>query len=372
MDLYIILGLERSATLSDVRRAYRRLARKYHPGINPGDRNSASVFTRVSEAYQVLSDPEQRRRYDSRGSLTDALPESSFEFQGFDFSATAEGEAASTFGDLFADVLRSDDRADGAAADGTDLHLSIRISFNESIRGTERSVTVARLDRCDTCQGSGVLRMAEGRCAACRGTGRVRWVRGHMVFSRTCGQCGGSGRQEHRACLRCEGSGAVPGSESVRVRIPAGVDDGGRVRVPKCGHVGRCGGRPGDLYLTVEVEPHPLFTREGKDLHLVLPVAVHEAALGAKIEVPTLDGRGYILVPPSTQSGQRFRLRGRGVPDFRDGGHSGDLVVEVKLVLPRVVDERSKALLREFAELNEGNVREDFQAAVHDASGASE
>ena len=335
MALYIILGLERSATLSDVRRAYRRLARKYHPGINPGDRNSASVFSRVTEAYQVLSAPEQRRRYDSRGSLTDTLPESSFEFQGFDFSGSAEGEAASTFGDLFADVLRTDNRADGVAADGTDLHLSIRISFNESMRGTERAVTVARLNRCDDCRGSGALRMVEGRCAACRGTGRVRWVRGHMVFSRACVHCGGSGRQEHRACLRCEGSGAVQGSESVRVRIPAGVDDGGRVRVPKRGHVGRRGGRPGDLYLTVEVEPHPLFTREGNDLHLVLPVAVHEAALGAKIEVPTLDGRGNIRIPPGTQSGQRFRLRGRGVPDFRGRDHAGDLVVEVQLVLKR-------------------------------------
>ena len=228
------------------------------------------------------------------------------------------------------------------------------------MRGTERAVTVARLNRCDDCRGSGALRMVEGRCAACRGTGRVRWVRGHMVFSRACVHCGGSGRQEHRACLRCEGSGAVQGSESVRVRIPAGVDDGGRVRVPKRGHVGRRGGRPGDLYLTVEVEPHPLFTREGKDLYLVLPVAVHEAALGAKIEVPTLDGRGNIRIPPGTQSGQRFRLRGRGVPDFRGRDHAGDLVVEVQLVLPRVVDERSKALLREFAELNEGNVRENF------------
>ena len=367
MDFYIVLGLEPSATLSDVKRAYRRLARKHHPGINPGDRTSMAVFHRVNEAYQILSDPEQRRRYDARGGVPDPQPESSLEFQGFDFSASAGAETASTFGDLFADVFQGGDKVDGPGAGGTDLHLSIRISFDESIRGTERSVALVRLERCTVCRGAGVLRATEGRCNDCLGTGSLRWVRGHMVFSRSCTHCGGSGRQQHRTCERCRGEGSVRQSESVSVRIPPGIADGGRVRVPERGHAGRRGGKPGDLYLTVEVEPHPLFRRDGNDLHLVLPVAVHEAALGAKIEVPTPDGPRRVRVPAGTQSGQRFRLRGRGVPALR-GGQVGDLFVEVRLVLPHVVDERAKALLREFGKLNKDNVRKDFETSGRDVS----
>ncbi|MAG72347.1 MAG: hypothetical protein CL471_18950 [Acidobacteria bacterium] len=364
MDFYIVLGLERSASLGEVKRAYRRLARKYHPDINPGDRTSAAVFRRVNEAYQILSDPAERRRYDARGTVPDDSPESSFEFQGFDFSATAEGDDASTFGDLFADVFQAGEPGDAAEGEGTDLHLAVRISLEEAIRGAERSVTLTRLDQCSACRGAGVLRMTEGRCIECRGTGSLRWARGHMVFSRSCTHCGGSGRQQHRVCERCSGEGTVSRADSVTVRIPPGVTDGGRVRVPARSHAGRRGAQPGDLYLTVEIEPHPLFTREGKDLQLVLPVTVHEAALGAKIDVPTLDGAARVRVPPGTQSGQRFRVRGRGVPAPAAGGTAGDLVVEVRLVLPRLVDERSKALLREFGRLNEDNVREEFEAAA--------
>ena len=362
MDFYVVLGLDRNATLSDVKRAYRRLARKYHPDINPGDSTSATVFRRVNEAYEILSDPNRRQQYDSVGESTVVPPESSFEFEGFDFGAPAEGAAASTFGDLFADVFQPSDAPNRQAGGGADIHMSTRISFDESMRGAERTVTVTRLERCGACRGAGVLRMTEGRCIECRGTGSLRWARGHMVFSRSCTHCGGSGRQQHCSCSTCGGEGTAPRSESVAVRIPAGVADGGRVRVPEQGHGGWRGAKPGDLYLTVEVEPHPLFERHGDDLHLTLPVAVHEAALGAKIDVPTLDGPGRVRVPPGTQSGQRFRLKGRGVSSPQTG-RRGDLVVEVKLVLPRVVDERSKELLREFGRLNQGNVRQEFDAA---------
>ena len=361
MDFYVVLGLDRGATLGDVKRAYRRLARKYHPDINPGDRTSVAVFRRVNEAYEILSDPDRRQRYDARGETPTASPASSFEFEGFDFSTQAEGPAASTFGDLFADVFQASE-AEGAARGGTDLHLSLRISFDESMRGTERPVTVTRLVECPTCHGAGTLRMTEGRCIECRGTGSLRWARGHMVFSKSCTHCGGSGRQHQRACSTCSGEGVAARSDSIAVRIPAGLADGGRVRVPERGHDDRRGGKAGDLYLTIEVEPHPLFERKGDDLHLSLPIAVNEAALGAKIEVPTLDGPGRVRVPPGTQSGQRFRLKGRGVPSTRDG-RRGDLVVEVRLVLPRVVDERSKELLREFGRLNQDSVRKEFDAS---------
>jgi len=364
MELYIVLGLDRGATLGDVKRAYRRLARQYHPDINPGDRTSAAVFRRVNEAYEILSDPESRQRYDARGETPSASPVSSFQFEGFDFSTPTEGPAASTFGDLFADVFQASDEED-AGHGGTDLHMAVRISFDESMRGTERSVVVARLATCPSCRGAGALRMTEGRCIECRGTGNLRWARGHMVFSKSCTHCGGSGRQQHRTCSTCGGEGVAPRSKSITVRIPAGVAEGGRVRVPEQGHAGRGrgGGRPGDLYLTIEVEPHPLFERQADDLHLSLRIAVHEAALGAKIEVPTLDGPGLVRVPPGTQSGQRFRMRGRGAPSTRDG-HRGDLVVEVRLVLPRVVDERSKELLREFGRLNQDSVRKEIDAAL--------
>ena len=359
MDFYIILGLERSATVSDVKRAYRRLARKYHPDINPGDRASATFFRRVNEAYETLMDPARRRWYDAGGARTEGPALASFEFQGFDFSTSADGPSASTFGDLFADVFLGADAGSAPAEDGADLHLSLALSFDEAMRGVERNVTVTRLETCPGCHGIGRLRMTEGRCVECRGTGSLGWARGHMVFSKSCTHCGGSGRHQHRTCSTCDGDGVVPRTEVVAVRVPAGVADGGRVRMAGYGHAGRRGGKSGDLYLDVAVAPHPVFERHDDDLYLVVPVAIHEAALGAKIEVPTPDGTGRVRIPPGTQSGQRFRLRGRGAPSAR-GGRRGDLVVEVRLVLPRLVDERSKELLREFGRLNAEDVRRDL------------
>src|SRR5436190_1765915 len=259
MDFYILLGIERAATLNDIKRAYKRLARRYHPDINPGDRTAAAQFRQIAEAYETLSDPDRRRRYDT-GGLDRSHVDQNFGFEGFDFSVSVSGAAAPTFGDLFADVLRQrqDARNDGAPERGADLHQSLSLPFEAAMRG---------------------------------------------------------------------------------------------------GHAGRNGGDPGDLYVTIRVEPHPLFRREGDDLHLIVPVAVHEAALGAKVEVPSLEGYARLRVPPGTQSGQRFRLRERGVPSAR-GGPRGDLVVEVRLVLPKVLDERSKELLREFGRINGDNVRE--------------
>ena len=200
-------------------------------------------------------------------------------------------------------------------------------------------------------QGLGRLHVAESRCGHCHGSGIVKSARGHMVFSKPCAHCGGSGRQRQTRCPTCGGSQVEMRTEPLTVATPAGLDDGARIRVAGKGNAGRNGGENGDLYITVHVQPHPLFRREGDDLHLVVPVAVHEAALGAKFEVPSLDGPARVRVPPGTQSGQRFRLRERGVPSPRDG-RRGDLVVEVRLVLPKLLDERSKELLREFGRIN--------------------
>ena len=359
MDFYILLGLERAASLGDIKRAYKRLARKYHPDINPGDRRAASQFRQIAEAYETLVDPDRRRRYDATGSATAPTEPSPYGFEGFDFSVSVTGSTASTFGDLFADVFdQREPRHEGTPERGSDLHQTISIAFEEAVRGGQHPLTVTRQEHCRTCRGAGWQQVPETRCLSCQGAGTVKTARGHMVFSRTCAQCGGTGRQRKSRCPTCSGQQVETRTEPLAMNVPAGLADGARIRVPGKGHVGRNGGDNGDLYITVQVEPHPLFRREGDDLHVTMPIAVHEAALGAKIEVPSLDGPARLRVPPGTQSGQRFRLRDRGVPSPRDA-RKGDLVVEVKLVLPKVLDERSKELLREFGRINREDVRRD-------------
>jgi molecular chaperone DnaJ len=357
MDLYIILGLQRGATPGDIKRAYKRLARKYHPDINPGDRMAAAQFRQISEAYETLSDPDRRRRYDTTGSTGSSDSGFTFGFEGFDFSVSVNGADASTFGDLFADVFRQREgvRREAATGRGTDLHHTLTLSFNEAIRGGEHSVTVTRQVQCRSCEGRGWLNVLETRCPHCRGTGVVKSARGHMVFSKPCHLCNGTGVQAQSRCPTCAGQKVVTRTETLTLRAPAGLADGATIRVPGRGHAGR-GGEDGDLYVTVRVQPHPVFHREGVDLHITVPIAVHEAALGAKIDVPALEGSAQVRVPPGTQSGQRFRLCERGVPSLRDGSR-GDLVVEVRLVLPKILDERSKELLREFGRINGEDVR---------------
>jgi molecular chaperone DnaJ len=354
IDFYVVLGLDREATLGDVKRAYRRLARRYHPGINPGDRKAEAEFRRISEAYETLSDPDRRRRYDAAGPSPEPPVEApAIGFAGFDFSVTVSGAEAPTFGDLFADVLRA--RAanitSGEPVRGADLHQTLTISFENAARGGEHRVSLTRQEHCSLCRGIGRLPVAERECPNCQGIGAMTSTRGHMVFTRPCLQCRGTGRQTYAACPRCGGHQMETHVEVLTIALAPGLDDGSRVRVPGKGHAGRYGGEPGDLYVTVHVEPHAQFRREGDDLHVIVPLAVHEAALGTKLEVPTLDGVARLRVPPGTQSGQRFRLRERGIPSPRDG-RRGDLVVEVRLMLPPVLDERSKELLREFGRIN--------------------
>ena len=361
MDFYIVLGLERAASVGDIKRAYKRLARRYHPDINPGDRLAEGQFRQIAEAYETLIDPDRRRRYDSTGSASAPIEPVPYGFDGFDFSVSVSGSAASTFGDLFADVLDQRDvrRQEANPVRGADLHQSITIAFEAAIRGRQHPLTVTRQEHCRTCRGAGWQQVAETRCLTCSGVGTVKSARGHMVFSRTCPQCGGTGHQRRSRCPTCGGQQTEMRTEPLTLNVPAGLDNVARIRVPGKGHVGRNGGDSGDLYITVHVEPHPLFHREGDDLHVTMPIAVHEAALGAKIEVPSLDGPVRLRVPPGTQSGQRFRLRDRGVPSPRDA-RRGDLVVEARLVLPKVLDERSKELLREFGRINHQDVRKEL------------
>ena len=354
MDFYVILGLEHGATASEIKRAYRRLARRLHPDINPGDRLAETRFRQVLEAYETLIDPDRRSGYDA-GSPVGRNERPTSGFEGFDFSARGVEEAAS-FGDLFADVLAA--RPQPATSErGADLHQTLDLSFDDAFAGVQRTVAVTRSETCRPCAGTGRTAVSPRECLVCQGAGAVRTARGHMVFSRSCLACGGTGQRRPQACGACGGAGRDTRADAVAVRIRAGVADGDRVRVPGMGHAGLHGGQPGDLYIDLHVAPHPVFRRDGDDVHVLVPVSIHEAALGARIEIPAPDGPARLRVPPGTQSGQRFRLRERGAPSTRDG-RRGDLVVEVKLVLPRVLDERSKELLREFGRLNTDSVRE--------------
>jgi molecular chaperone DnaJ len=363
LDFYIILGVSPDASTADIKRAYRRLARRYHPGINPGDRAAESMFQRITEAYDTLVDAGRRRQYDAGGRPV-APPQpnpSSLLFTEFDFSVTARGAQAATFSELFADILHPMTASGtGGMEVGADLHAELTVTFAEAVHGVTRQVVVTRQVSCGACRGAGLVATAEGMCERCRGTGQVRWARGHMVFAKSCSVCGGNGRRTSQPCPACTGHGLTVRSEGVDVTVPSGLTDAARLRVPEKGHAGRHGGRHGDLYVTVHVQPHPLFRREGDDLVSVLPVAVHEAVLGARVDVPSLEGTLKLRIPPGTRAGDRLHVEGRGCAT--PAGGRGDLVFEVRLVLPENLNEQSKALMREFARLHSGDVRKDLQA----------
>lgn len=346
MDLYERLGVRRSAGAGEIRRAWQRASRALHPALNPGDPAAAERYREASQAFEVLSDPQRRAAYD-RGELPLAPVEAAVEgrFEGFDFSARVSVETVG-FHEIFESARRAPGR--GGPERGEDLEQATRLSFAESMAGTTRRVHLVRFDPCEACQGTGDVPFGPAPCRRCRGTGTVRGSRGHMIFSRPCEECGGEGQLRRKACPRCGGEGRAVASEWLEVRIPPGVDRGSQVRLPGAGNAGRRGGAPGDFMLTVEVEDHPVFRRQGPDLHCVVDVGMVEAAMGGHVEVPAPDGPVTIEVPAGTQNGQRFRLRKRGVPHPGDGGR-GDLWVEVRVVIPAATDDRARALLRELA-----------------------
>ena len=359
MDFYVLLGVQREATEADIKRAFRRLARKYHPDINPGDRVAEQQFRQIAEAYETLVDPDRRRLYDTVGVQGVAAGAVTFGFEGFDFSMHVSGDAAPTFGDLFAEIFRQPGAVGTRGAErGADLHVSLRLSFEAAMHGGDTQVSVTRLVRCRGCRGTGCVATPERRCQRCQGAGALKSVRNHMVFSKPCEACGGTGTLAAMLCPTCGGRQLERHVESVPVSLPPGLQTGARLRVAGKGNDGASLGEAGDVYIEVQVDPHLRFRCEGDDLHVTVPVAVHEAALGARIDVPSLDGPLRLRVPPGTQSGQRFRMSERGAPSARDG-HRGDLVVEVRLVLPALLDERSKELLREFGRINSADVRQE-------------
>jgi len=345
MDLYERLAVKRNAGAAEIRRAWQRLSRALHPALNPGDPLAAERYREAAQAFEVLSDPKRRAAYD-RGELppVHVEPVAQGGFEGFDFSARVHVETVG-----FREIFRPA-RAAAPAQRGEDLEQATRVTFEESMAGTTRRVHLVRFESCEACGGRGDVATGSAPCPRCHGTGTVRGSRGHMIFSRPCGACDGTGEIRRQACGRCDGEGRVIASEWLEVSVPAGVGDGSQVRLPGAGNAGRRGGPPGDFLLTVEVEAHAVFRREGDDLHCVVPVGMVEAAMGGHVEVATPEGTVTIEVPAGTQNGQRFRLRKRGVPRPGEGGR-GDLWVEVRVVIPAATDDRARALLRELAEV---------------------
>lgn len=359
MSFYDRLGLGRGASEAQIRRAYRRLARRWHPDLNPGNAEAAQQYAAITEAYETLVDPVRRRAYDAAGASAAPRPAAPAAFAGFDFSLTVQGAQASTFGDLFVDVFRQA-AGGGAPERGGDVLVDLALTLADVLRGATRTVHLHRRVTCGLCRGHGVLEAAPTTCRACTGTGQQRLGRGHMVFVRACEACGGQGLVRQRACHGCHGHGVHEATQALGITLPPGLADGDELVQGGQGHAGMRGGPPGDLRVRIHVAPDAHFVRRGDDLHLTLPVAIHEAVLGARVRVPTLEGVVTVRVPPGTQTGQRLRLRERGVPNRR-GDARGDLVLDVHLVLPPVLDARGRALMQEFARLHPEDVRAGWQ-----------
>jgi molecular chaperone DnaJ len=359
-DYYQTLGVNRSASVVEIKKAYRKLARKYHPDLNPGDKTAEAKFKEIQEAYSVLSDPKKKKQYDQYGFVGDVPPGGpqggrySSGFEGFDFS----NFGTSSFRDFFENIFQGGTAApQQRPTKGEDLLYTMRINFMDAIHGLKTRIQLTRMLGCSKCQGNGYISsQGQHACPACKGTGQSNMQRGFMKFATPCPACGGSGRTPGTPCPVCHGAGTEQKTQHISVRIPAGVNTGSKVRIPGKGNSGRMGGPSGDLFITIEVESHPLFKRERANIFIKIPITVPEATLGDKIEVPTLHGKTTIKIPPGTKSGQKFRLRGKGAP-LPGKKALGDQFVEVSIVPPSFQDQRIRELMNELKKVDETNPR---------------
>lgn len=399
-DYYGALGIKKTATADEIRKAFRKLARKYHPDVNPGDKKAEEKFKEISEANDVLSDEKKRKVYDQLGFYSDNIDPAAaeayarggggagggfhgaqggggqgvpFDFGGFDFSGfqgggrggarESEGFGGS-FRDIFSGMFSGGGRQARGPQPGTDLEYQVEIDFWTAIRGGITRLEIQRQEQCPTCKGRAVTG-GPMECPECHGSGQVTQMGGRMKFNIQCPRCGGSGKVQN-ACQTCDGAGVITRREPLEFRIKPGTRDGQRIRLAGKGNAGTEGAAAGDLYLIIKVGGHKLFRRVGDDIQIAVPVTVTEAALGAKIEVPTIDGTGthggraQLKIPPGTQTGQKLRMREKGVPSATREGARGDQIVEIRIVVPKVQDERSKEILREFEKLNPQDPREEL------------
>ncbi len=408
-DYYGALGVKKSASAEEIRKAFRKLARKYHPDVNPGDKSAEEKFKTISEANDILSDPKKRKIYDQLGFYSDNIDPATaeayargggqpgaggfggfpgasqpgagghgvpFDFGGFDFSdmfdQTRGRQASSSAGsggfrDIFSGIFGGQGGAGMGAPQsgpepGSDLEYQVNVPFWTAIRGGVMRLNISRQDVCATCRGNGSIE-APGKCPQCNGTGQVTQTGGRMKFNVQCPRCYGTGKNV-LVCPTCHGEGTVSRTEPLEVRIKAGTRDGQRIRLQGKGNAGFRGGSAGDLYVIIRAEGHPVFRRDGDDIYITVPVTAPEAALGSKIEVPTIDGRAQLKIPQGTQSGQKLRLREKGVPSATKEGVRGDEIVEVKITVPMPRDEKTKELLRELAKLNPEDPREELFSKI--------
>ncbi len=380
-DYYQILDLKRDAKPDEIKKAYRRLARKFHPDVNPGDKSAEEKFKQITEAHDILSDEKKRKVYDQYGQYSDNLADAASRggaragggfSGGFDINdylrntpdpGSASSPGGSSFRDIFSELFgggaakqpeREPPRAQPTR--GADIEMPLALSFEESVTGLTTNLAVNRTEQCARCAGAGDTGGSLIICPTCRGAGQVQKPSGRLRFAQECADCAGLGRRRP-PCGVCRGKGVTPKTEQVKVRIPPGVDTSSRVRVPGKGAGGRMGAPSGDLFIITNVGAHKHFTRKGDNIYVTVPITINEAALGAKIEVPTVEGKAQLKIPSGTQSGQKFRMTARGVPSLRNPQARGDQFVETQIVIPEVISEETKELLRRFAQLNPENPR---------------
>jgi molecular chaperone DnaJ len=381
-DYYATLGVKKTASPEEIRKAFRKAARKYHPDVNPGDKKAEEKFKEISEANDVLSDEKKRKVYDQVGFYSDQIDPAQAEayaraqrsggqqppidFGGFDFNGFSGGvpgqqESAGSSGwgsfkDIFSGIFSGAQHPQPRGPQpGSDLEYQATVDFWSAIRGGQARIQINRQEVCPACHGQAHVG-GTITCPECHGTGKVTQMGGRMKFNITCPRCNGTGHISND-CPACHGEGTVTRTETVEFRIKPGTRDGQRIRLQGKGNAGINGGPPGDLFLIVRTGTHPVFTRQGDDIQVTVPVSVAEASLGAKVEVPTIDGRAQLKIPPGTQSGQKLRMRERGVESAQHPGQRGDEIVTVEVAVPHLNDERSREIMRELARLNPDDPR---------------